>query len=348
MRRMSRRPSSVVVLIASGVFALGACGGGGGGTDGGGGDGQLEQVTYVLGFAPNYVEAGFIFTALGQGLYEEAGLDVEYIVPESTQTAARLVGAGRADIGEYIGTDPVAAVGEGIPIKVATSLSWGELGLMANPGGPVQSTADLADTTVGVFGGLVLGDVCRPKLFEANGVDPGSVTAQDIGFTSVPPLLTKKVAASEGGKPFETEIYANEANEQPLFFSYSEVCPPMLQGHIINTSWAEENPDTARAFFEATLEGAKSFIEDPAEARRLFLKEFPDIEDPQSFYDAAAESFCGPEAAERGVGYNPTDEWERLIEVTREGGVIEESLDVSEVVTDDYLPEEPVTSSACA
>src|SRR5690606_2424397 len=110
---LGRRKRLLMTTLSLGLAACGlaACGG----DDSGSGDGgEAAKVNFALGFSPNYAQAAF-FAALGAGYYEEAGLEVDYIVPDSTQTAAKLTGIGRADFGEFFGLDPVVAAGEGIP-----------------------------------------------------------------------------------------------------------------------------------------------------------------------------------------------------------------------------------------
>ena len=68
-------------------------------------EGSPTKVTFALGFSPNYGQGPF-FAALEAGYYEDAGLDVEQELSHSTQTAAKLVGVGRADAGEFFGLDP--------------------------------------------------------------------------------------------------------------------------------------------------------------------------------------------------------------------------------------------------
>jgi len=343
-----RRPgprllAATVAAVVMGV-GLAACGG----DDDGGGDsgGESNKVTFALGFSPNYGQVSF-FNALLAGYYEDAGLDVDYVVPDSTQTAAKLVGVGRADAGEFFGLDPISAVGEDIPLKVATTWAFGQLGLMADPAGDVKSVADLEGQQVGIFSGLPYSEACRPRLLEANGLSPDSVDTVDVGFNSVTPLLSGKVAAAEGGDPAETVTYEIESGNAPTYFSYDEVCAPFLFGVFVNDEWASDNPETASKFIEATLQGAKLANEDPEESHRLFTEEFPDLEQPLLQFEKFGEATCGPDAAEEGLGYNPSGDYEELIQLSVESELIPEELSVDEVVTDEYLPEEPVTSSAC-
>lgn len=346
-RRRRHRPRLVFATVAAVIVGIGlvACGSDDS-DDGGGTGGESNKVTFALGFAPNYGQVSF-FNALLAGYYEDAGLDVDYVVPDSTQTAAKLVGVGRADAGEFFGLDPITAVGEDIPLKVATTWAFGELGLMADPNGDVKSVADLDGGTVGIFSGLPYSEACRPRLLEANGLSPDSVETVDVGFNSVTPLLTGKVDAAEGGKPAETVTYQLESGEAPTFLSYSEVCAPFLFGVFVNDEWASDNPETASKFIEATLEGAKLATENPEESHKLFTDEFPDLEQPLLQFEEFGKATCGPDAAEEGLGYNPSGDYEELIQLSLESELISEELSVDEVVTDEYLPEEPVTSSAC-
>jgi ABC-type nitrate/sulfonate/bicarbonate transport system substrate-binding protein len=346
---MSRR--ATLWLCGAVVLGLVAAGCGSGGSSGegessnGGSGGEKTHVTYALGFAPNYVQAYF-FDALKKGYYEEEGLEVSYVVPESTQTAAKLVGIGKADLGEFTGPDPITAHAEGIPVEVATT--WqpaAEYGILFEKG-KFTEPKELEGQTVADYE-LLYAEVCRPKFFEANGTNPDNVSLVNGGFLTIPPLIAGKVQGAEGEREVEGEIYANEAGEEPGFFSYSSVCPQFPQGTFVNSSWAEANPKAATGFITATLKGVKDFVEDPAGVKAVFEEKFPELQEPLPYYTAAAESFCGKEAGKLGLGYNSSKQWEELVGVAKEGGVIESLTPVDEVVTDEYLPKTPIKAKAC-
>ena len=326
---------AVVVLAAT----LGACGSSGGGSEG-------NKVVFSLGFSPNYGEEAF-FNALQAGYYKDAGLDVSYVVPDSTQTAAKLVGVGRADAGEFFGLDPITAVGAGIPVKVAMTWGWGQLGLMADPSGPIQSVGQLKGKNVGVFASLPYASACRPKLLQANGLSEQDVNTVDVGFNAVTPLLSGKVEASEGGNPLETVTYQLEKGTPPRYFSYDQVCPPFLFGVFVNGDWASKNPDTASKFIEATVKGAKLGLENPVESHKLFTEKFPDLQQPQLQFTEWGKAACGPDSTKLGLGYNPVNDYADLIQLSKDAKLIPNSFGVDQVVTNDYLPKPPVKSSAC-
>lgn len=343
------RARSIVAALAVATFALGlaACGDESGDDTGGGDSEESKSVTFALGFSPNYGQAPF-FAALLSGMYEDAGLNVDYVVPDSTQTAAKLVGVGKADFGEFFGLDPVTAAGEGIPTQVVATWAWGDLGLMVDPdNGEINSVADLEGKTLGTFSGLPYSEACRPRLLEANGLSEDDVETVDIGFNSVTPLLTGKVDASEGGDPAETVTYEIEKGQAPKYFPYSEACAPFLFGVFTNRDWAADNPETASAFIDATMQGAKLASEDPAEVHRLFTKEFSDLEQPLLQFERFGEAICGPDAASEGLGYNDQQAYEDLIQLGQDEDMIKSDVPYDDVVTDDYLPDEPVMSSAC-
>jgi ABC-type nitrate/sulfonate/bicarbonate transport system substrate-binding protein len=116
---------------------------------------------------------------------------------------------------------------------------------------------------------------------------------------------------------------------------------------IANRSFLEENPEAARAFVAATLEGVKFATEHPKEAREIFIKRFPEAKDPIEYYEVIIPTFCGREHDEKGLGYYDAEPWKQLIDVAVDGGVVEQAPELSEVVTDDYLPETTIKSSAC-
>lgn len=347
-KRRSGRPAAkavgaVLALCLLVAVAVG-CGSGSGDSDTASAD--KPRVTYALGFAPNYVQAYF-FDALSKGYFEEEGLDVDYVIPESTQTAAKIVGIGKAQFGEFIGPDPITAQAEGIPLKVAST--WqpaAEYGLIFK-NGEFEDPKELEGTTVAAYTDLLYAEVCRPRFLEANGLEPDSVKTVNGGFLTIPPLIAGKVQSAEGEREVEGEIFAQEAEEEPGFFSYSSVCPKFPQGTFVNNEWAESNPEEATAFMTALLRGIKDFIEDPAGVKAVFEEKFPELKEPLPYYTAVAESFCGPEANQLGLGYNDPKQWEELVEVAKEGGVIDSLTPIDEVVTDEFLPSPPIKAAAC-
>src|SRR3954462_5636069 len=80
----------VVALLAAATCsaALAACGGGAE-------PGAPERATLVLDFQPNAVHAG-IYTALQEGYYEDAGVDLTVQQPSSSTDAPKLLEAGKA------------------------------------------------------------------------------------------------------------------------------------------------------------------------------------------------------------------------------------------------------------
>jgi NitT/TauT family transport system substrate-binding protein/putative hydroxymethylpyrimidine transport system substrate-binding protein len=80
----------VVALLAA-VLASGLAACGGGGAE----PGALRSATLVLDFQPNAVHTG-IYTALQEGLYHRAGIDLNVQQPSASTDAPKLLEAGRA------------------------------------------------------------------------------------------------------------------------------------------------------------------------------------------------------------------------------------------------------------
>ena len=80
----------VAALLATALVAtsLVACGGGAE-------PGAPERATLVLDFQPNAVHTG-IYTALQEGLYHRAGIDLNVQQPSASTDAPKLLEAGRA------------------------------------------------------------------------------------------------------------------------------------------------------------------------------------------------------------------------------------------------------------
>lgn len=312
-----------------------------------GGSGQLKKVTMVFSFPPSFANY-YYFAALDKGFYRDVGLDVNFIVPDSTSTAAKFVSLNLAQFGEVIGADPIAAVNSGLSVKVVATTNYLDLGLMALPD-RVTSLGDIKGGTVAAFTSLEYTNVCRARMLAKNGLSEGDIKTVDAGFSSVPPLLTKQVIASEGALQGEMLVANTELNgAQVNFFSYSDVCPPSPVEWIANTQTLQNDPDMVRKFISATLNGIKYSMENPDDARAIFVKHYPESNDPVEYWNKFAKTFCRPAEGNHGLGFNDENVWNQLISVAREGKSIDKEIHAHDVITNKFLPGAPTNSTVCA
>jgi ABC-type nitrate/sulfonate/bicarbonate transport system substrate-binding protein len=306
-------------------------------------------LTIALDFAPNISHAWF-FSALKNGYFEDRGLEVDYVVPDSTTTSIKLVGTGRSQVGISFATEAIAARDRDLPVRVVNTF-WPRLraGMVAMAE-EVPEFGAIEGKTVGVLNSDY-DRVCFPLLLEEHGLSRDDVEVVDPGASLVPPLLSGQLAMVSGAGDHEKILAERESGEEALFWGFADVCPQMAMGIIANERWASRNAETLRAFNAAALEGLAWSMENPEEASDTFTTEFPDSgyspELGRALWKEMAASFCAPYTEENGLGYSHPEQWRALVDLMKEAGTLKEQVPVGELVTNEHLPEDPAETDAC-
>jgi putative hydroxymethylpyrimidine transport system substrate-binding protein len=340
----------VAALLACVVLAvlLSACdqaAGGGAGSEGG-----PQKLTVALDWQPNTFHYWF-FAALENGYFEERDLEIDYVIPDAAATSIKLVGTDRAQVGISPGVDAIGARDSGIPIRVVNTV-WPRppFGVIARAEEVPQFDA-IEGKTVGILS-TDYDRVCFNRLLEEHGMSEEDVNIVDPGFNLVPPLLSGELAMVTGSDNFERVIAEEESGEDVNWWADADVCPYGSINMFANERWASRNAETLRAFNVAALEGLAWSMENPEEARDIFVKRFPEAalspELELAMWEATVPTFCAPYTDDRGLGYSDPEQWRELIDLMTEAGVVEGELPVEELTTNEYLPEEPVRTEECA
>lgn len=210
------------------------------------------------------------YVADAEGFFDAEGLTVEIQGVQNNADIATSVVGGSAQAGACSIPQVVAAVINGQPMVMAmatqVALPGGEFDnwWAVLPDSDIQSAADLAGKNVDIFAPNTLAQASVRTILEDAGLDVGqyeeisvpfpqaySATASgqvDIGFF-VEPFFTAGNAASmeEFGEPMRViftylDLYKNGAN---------------LTGLCVNTEFAQEHPETMKAFVRAMLDAAQ-------------------------------------------------------------------------------------------
>ncbi len=161
---------------------------------GGGGKAAAERpVTLVLDFTPNAAHAG-IYEAIGHERDRDHGVLITIRQPTASTDSLKLLAAGRADIAVADIHDLGLARERGEDLVGVGALVQRPLAsVIAGPG--VARPRALEGKRVGVTGLPSDGAVLR-AVVAGDGGDPKRVRTITIGFSAVPSLLTRKVAAA--------------------------------------------------------------------------------------------------------------------------------------------------------
>jgi ABC-type nitrate/sulfonate/bicarbonate transport system substrate-binding protein len=336
----------VLALIAAALLAggvLAACSddeGSSSSSDVSVGSGELQEVTLMLNWTPNAQHDG-IYLAQAEGLYEEAGIDLEIVEPgeEGSDVA---VGTGAADLGISQAESLLPAREQGVPVvSVATLFPVNDSSLMLLADEGVESPADLEGLTYGGYGGALETELIS-RLVECDGGDPEAVEHVEVGNVDYLAGLEQDrfdvVWVFEGWDA----LRAREVEDVDLttlpFRDFQDCIPNWYTPIVIaGEDILADDPEVVDAFLAATAEGYQLAADDPAAAADALLAAAPELD--EDLVRASAEHHA-PLFMEGGGEWGVQDEevWTEFEQFLREAGLTQDEVDVSAAFTNDHLP----------
>ena len=152
-----------------------------------------EPFDLALDFYVNPDHAG-IYTALADGYFERAGLDVTPQVPSDPSAPIKEVAAGRADLAVSYEPEVLLAREQGLEVEAVAALVDEPLtSLISLPAGGVASAADLQGKTVATAG-IPYQDDYLQTILQGAGLSLSDVTEVNVGLNLLPALLGGQAA----------------------------------------------------------------------------------------------------------------------------------------------------------
>jgi putative hydroxymethylpyrimidine transport system substrate-binding protein len=301
LRTQMRTAAALLAALAASA-ALAACGEGAE-------PGASQEATLVLDFTPNAVHAG-IYSALREGFYRAAGVDLAVRPPSSSADAPKLLAAGRTDFAILDIHDLAIARRRGLPlVGVAPIIDRPLASVIARR--PIGSPADLAGKTVGVTG-VPSDNAVLDAVLRAGGLAPSAVHRVTIGFGAVPALAAGRVDAATAF--WNDEGVALRRRGVPVrIFRVDHFGAPSYPELVLATTepLARQRPGLVREMVSATRRGYALTRRDPKRALGDLLAANPDL-DP-------AETRPQLAALERARAFTPHLPRRRLMDLVAHG-----------------------------
>jgi putative hydroxymethylpyrimidine transport system substrate-binding protein len=298
----------------------------------------LEKVTLTLDWYPNADHAG-IYLAQSQGFFEDAGLEVEIQQPSDPATVLQLVAAGQSEFGVSYENEMTNAAARGIPVQSVMAIMQEPLNsIISLEDAGIVEPEDLAGKRVG-YAGQTFGTAVIDTVLREAGEDPLEVEKINVGLDLRPALTSGRVdAVVDAYWNIEAVELAQEGFEINVI-RLPEVGVPNYNELVVatNDAYARENPETIRRFVEALIRSHEYALENPEAARDALLAGNEQL-DPE-VVDQTLELTVPIFEAER-VGYQDPEEWQLYVDWAVENGVLPEPVEVDEVMTNEYLPED--------
>lgn len=289
-----------------------------------------DKFTFLTSWYAQAEHGGF-YQALATGLYKKNGLDVTIRMGGPQVQGMQLMLAGQADM--HMGYDfqvlkTLEAGGD--PVTVATSFQHDLQGLMTHDDVPNLAALKNKTILVATAGRTSWWPWMKNKFgYSEEQVRPYTFNLQ--------PFFADKNIAQQGymsSEPFQAE----KAGMKAKFFLFAhDGFPPYGTTMVATHKLVREKPDVVRRFVRASLEGWKSYIQDPAPGNALIKKDNPNMKDDQLAYALAKlkehKLITGGDAAKHGIGTMSDGRWKKTHEYMVSAGLLKPDVDVRRAYT---------------
>lgn len=296
--------------------------------------GELRQVTLLLGYRPDVQFAPF-YVAQREGYFADAGLEVT-IEHRQAPDVQRLVADGQAEFGVADATDVMIARTSGIPIRYVSTLYQSfPVALIGPPELVPGDPSGLAGKVIGTPGPFGSSWHALLALLDAGGLTPDDVTIREYPqFNQVDGLSNGDVDLITGFRNNEPLRFAARGNEVALL-TVDELAPLPGPGMIVGDDLLASDPELVRGFVAAVAAAQADVIDEPeigfaaAEATVPAIGEDPDT--ARAVLDATVELWAGDAFADGAVD---RDLWATGYETMLRLGFIDGSVELEEMLAD--------------
>lgn len=261
-----------------------------------------DKLTVLLEWFVNPDHAPLV-VAKELGLFDKAGLDVEFLPPADPSMVPRAVASGQAEIGIHYQPNLYLDHAAGVPlVRFGTLVETPLNTLTVLADGPVKEIADLAGRRIG-FSVSGFEDAMLGRMLEQAGVDRKGVELVNVNFALSPSLASGKVDATIGGfRNFELTQMRLQGHEGRAFYP-EEHGVPLYDELIFVTRPDLVADDRLARFLEVVERGAIHVTNHPQESWELFIRAYPDLDDAlnrQAWQDTLPRFAKRPAALDRG------------------------------------------------
>ena len=293
-----------------------------------------EKLAFLTSWYAQAEHGGF-YQALAKGFYKKQGLDVTIRMGGPQLNGQQLLAAGQVDLLMGYDFQVLKAIEQEIPlVTVGTSFQYDLQGIMAHE--DVKTLGDLKGRTI------LIAASARSSWWPWLKTKYGYSDDQTRAYTfNLQPFFADKTIAQQGylsSEPFQAE----KAGIKARFFLFARDGYPPYGTTIVTTQKVlGEKPDAIAKFVRASMEGWKSFLEEPGPGAEAIKKDNPNMKDDQIAYGIAKlkenELVTGGDAAKMGIGIITDERWKKTHEYMVAQGLLKPEVDVKKAYTTRFV-----------
>jgi len=276
-------------------------------------------------------EHGGLYQAVATGIYKKHGLDVTVKSGGPQVNGIQLLLAGQADFVMNYDFAVLQGVEKGFPlVTVGAPFQFDMQGVMTHD--DVKGLGDLKTKTILVAGtGTTYWWPWLKAKYKYTDEQMRPYTFNLQPFFADPNIAQQAFASSE---PFQAMQKGVKAN----FYLLADDGYPPYTGAITTTQeTVAKRPDVVARFVKATMEGWKSYLENPAPGNEIIKKENPNMTDAQIAYGLQRmkemKVVTGGEAAKNGIGAMSDERWKKTADFMMSYGLLKPTTDWKKAYT---------------
>lgn len=300
-----------------------------------------SQLILVLDWLPNPNHVP-LYVAQEMGFFAAEGLSVLLQAPTAFDPSdpAKLAASSRADLALTTPVNLIVIRAQNVPLTAIGSL-------IQKPLGGLLALKERGIRTLKDFKGRKIGYSLEPEepvlwaaMLETAGLKPSDYQLINVGFDTLPALLTGQVDAIGAFRNVEKILVEVQEQKETVFFPFEEHGIPDHHQlvFIANETIAQQKSELLKKFLRAVVRAVALILQDPDRAFALFLKANPDLQREadlnRRFFDATLALFVGAPC------HNQLDKWAKLQNFLFERKLIERTTELTRLVTVNLLPPE--------
>jgi len=235
--------------------------------------GQAEQLELMLDFFVNPDHAG-IYTALENGHFAGAGLDVTPRVPSDPAAPIKLVASGQADLAVSYEPEVLLARDQGLPVVAVAAIVPEPLtSLISLPDAEIADPSDLRGKTIATAG-IPYQDAFLGRILRDARLSPEDVKQVSVGLGLEQAVLSGEADAMLGGFKNVEGVSLEERGENPQVVPVDKLGIPTYDELVLvaSSEQVEEDPEPIRLFIAALERGTEDAVDDPDAATDAILE----------------------------------------------------------------------------
>ncbi len=298
------------------------------------------QVPAKLVFGTNWypeAEHGGYYQAMAEGTYRKHGLDVS-IRPGGPQVnGLQLLLAGQIDL--FMGYDiqSIKVLEQDLPVvTVAATFQKDPTVLISHPGTGVTKIEDLKGRPIAI--GAASDNTFWPWLKARYGF--ADAQKRPYAF-SVQPFLADKLLSQQGyvtSEPYSAE----KGGVKPVVLLLADQAyPPYAETVVVTRDTLARRGDAVKRFIQASAEGWKSYLANPAPGNALIKKDNPQMEDDLLAHGVRTmrqyAMVTGGDAVKQGIMTMTDARWKQTYDFMVNANMVNRSIDYRRAYTLDLV-----------